>query len=81
MIRGDPVLQAARAARVFAYVAAQGRDSLAGGVRCVEEPQGSKRVLELQVGHPGLNDGAAALGKNPEDAVQAGETDREAAVG
>ncbi len=77
----DPVFQAARAARVFPHVACQGRHPLAGGVRGVEKTQGGERVLQLQVGHAGLDDGGAVLGVDAEDAVQARETDRQAAVG
>ena len=76
----DPVFQAARTARIFTHVAAQRGYLLAGGVRSVEKAQGGERVLQLQVGHTGLDDGSAVLRVDAEDAVQARQADGQPAV-
>ena len=78
VVDGEPVLEAVGAARVLGDVAADRADLLARRVGRVVEALGGDRLRDVEVRHARLDDDAAALEVDLEDAVQPGERDHDA---
>src|SRR5207237_8383984 len=80
VVDGHAVQERVRPARVLAHVAPQGADALAGGIGHVVETIGTGRGAQVQVDHARLDDGAAVVRIDGEDAVHAREGQHHAAV-
>ena len=78
VVRGEPVLQAVRAAGVLRDVAADRADLLAAGVGRVVEPVRRGGRGDLQVRDAGLDDGAAVDRVDLQDPLEPGQRDHHA---